>query len=148
MLIPVSKQNISSEKLFDIISEMQNKFEIPVYNSESGYSLRGIDLGSNNFRINKPVKVALLIGEGVNSYEAGEVWHLLDTRIGLPLTKLKLNQFSGTSLDKYTTVRGNLLYLSTNHNLEWSKISLRHIVNMLTACSMTLLHGVFRIFIT
>ena len=112
VLIPVSKQNISSEKLFDIISEMQNKFEIPVYNSESGYSLRGIDLGSNNFRINKPVKVALLIGEGVNSYEAGEVWHLLDTRIGLPLTKLKLNQFSGTSLDKYTT----LIMVSGSYN--------------------------------
>ena len=83
---------------------MQNKFEVPVYNSESGYSLKGIDLGSNNFRINKPVKVALLIGDGVNSYEAGEVWHLLDTRIGMPLTKLRLNQFSNTSLEKYTTL--------------------------------------------
>ena len=112
VLIPVSKQNISSEKLFDIIIEMQNKFEIPVYNSESGYSLKGIDLGSNNFRINKPVKVALLIGEGVNSYEAGEVWHLLDTRIGLPLTKLKLSQFSGISLKKYTT----LIMVSGSYN--------------------------------
>ena len=112
VLIPVSKQNISSEKLFDIIIEMQNKFEIPVYNSESGYSVKGIDLGSNNFRINKPVKVALLIGEGVNSYEAGEVWHLLDTRIGLPLTKLKLSQFSGISLKKYTT----LIMVSGSYN--------------------------------
>ena len=112
VLIPVSKQNITSEKLFDIIIEMQNRFEIPVYNSESGYSLKGIDLGSNNFRINKPVKVALLIGEGVNSYEAGEVWHLLDTRIGLPLTKLKLSQFSGISLKKYTT----LIMVSGSYN--------------------------------
>ena len=112
VLIPVSKQNISSKKLFDIIIEMQNKFEIPIYNSESGYSLKGIDLGSNNFRINKPVKVALLIGEGVNSYEAGEVWHLLDTRIGLPLTKLKLSQFSGISLKKYTT----LIMVSGSYN--------------------------------
>ena len=112
VLIPVSKQNISSEKLFDIIIEMQNKFEIPVYNSESGYSVKGIDLGSNNFRINKPVRVALLIGEGVNSYEAGEVWHLLDTRIGLPLTKLKLSQFSGISLKKYTT----LIIVSGSYN--------------------------------
>ena len=104
LLIPVSKQNVTSDKLFDIINEMQNKFEVPVYNSESGYSLKGIDLGSNNFRINKPVKVALLIGDGVNSYEAGEVWHLLDTRIGMPLTKLRLNQFSNTSLEKYTTL--------------------------------------------
>ena len=112
VLIPVSKQNISSKKLFDIIIEMQNKFEIPVYNTESGYSVKGIDLGSNNFRINKPVKVALLIGEGVNSYEAGEVWHLLDTRIGLPLTKLKLSQFSGISLKKYTT----LIMVSGSYN--------------------------------
>ncbi len=112
VLIPVSKQNISSRKLFEIIIEMQNKFEVPVYNSESGYSLKGIDLGSNNFKINKPVKVALLIGEGVNSYEAGEVWHLLDTRIGLPLTKLKLSQFSGISLKKYTT----LIMVSGSYN--------------------------------
>ena len=66
--------------------------------------MKGIDLGSNNFRINKPVKVALLIGEGVNSYEAGEVWHLLDTRIGMPLTKIRLNQIPRISLDKYTTL--------------------------------------------
>ena len=104
VLIPVSKQKISAEKLFEIINEIQNKYEVPIYNSESGYSIKGIDLGSNNFRINKPVKVAILIGEGVNSYEAGEVWHLLDTRIGMPLTKIRLNQFPRISLDKYTTL--------------------------------------------
>ena len=104
VLIPVSKQNISSEKLFSIVKETQEKFDVPVYNSESGYSINGIDLGSNNFRVNKPVKVAMIIGEGVNSYEAGEVWHLLDTRIGMPLTKIKLDQFSKISLHKYTTL--------------------------------------------
>ena len=34
----------------------------------------------------------------------GEVWHLLDTRIGMPLTKIRLNQFPRISLDKYTTL--------------------------------------------
>ena len=117
ILIPVSKQTVSSEKLFDLVKTMQEKFDVPVYNSESGYSMKGIDLGSNNFRINKPVKVALLIGDGVNSYEAGEVWHLLDTRIGMPLTKIRLNQFSRTSLDKYTTlvmVSGSYSQLNKN----------------------------------
>ena len=112
VLIPVSKQKISSDKLFEIISEIQNKYEVPIYNSESGYSMKGIDLGSNNFRINNPVKVALLIGEGVNSYEAGEVWHLMDTRIGMPLTKIRLNQFPRTSIDKYTT----LIMVSGSYN--------------------------------
>jgi len=112
VLIPVSKQKISSEQLYNIINEIQNKYEVPIYNSESGYSMKGIDLGSNNFRINKPVKVALLIGEGVNSYEAGEVWHLLDTRVGMPLTKIRLNQFSIASIDKYTT----LIMVSGSYN--------------------------------
>ena len=61
-------------------------------------------MGSNYFKINKKVKVAMLIGDGVNSYEAGEVWHLLDTRVHIPLTKIRLNQFNRTSLDKYTTL--------------------------------------------
>ena len=104
VLIPVSKQKISSEKLFNIVENIQDEENVPMYSTETGYSKKGIDLGSNNFMINDPVKVALLIGEGINSYEAGEVWHLLDTRIGMPLTKIKLNQFSDMSIDKYTTI--------------------------------------------
>ncbi len=104
VMVPVSKQKVDSQKLFQIIQSTQEKFNIPVFSTETGYSSAGIDLGSNFFRINKKVKVAMLIGEGVSSYEAGEVWHLLDTRVNIPLTKIRLNQFNRTSLDKYTTL--------------------------------------------
>lgn len=104
VMIPVSKQKIDSEKLYEVVKSTQEKFNLPVFSTETGYSSAGIDLGSNYFRINKKVKVALLIGDGVSSYEAGEVWHLLDTRVHIPLTKIRLNQFNRTSLDKYTTL--------------------------------------------
>ena len=104
VMVPVSKQKIDSQKLFQIVQSTQEKFNIPVFSTETGYSSAGIDLGSNFFRINKKVKVAMLIGDGVSSYEAGEVWHLLDTRVHIPLTKIRLNQFNRTSLDKYTTL--------------------------------------------
>jgi len=104
ILIPVSKQKIESNKLYEIVKIMQEKFSVPVFHSDTGFSIKGIDLGSNNFRINKKVKVGLLIGDGVNSYEAGEVWHLLDTRVEMPLTKIRLNQFNRISLKKYTTL--------------------------------------------
>ena len=122
ILIPVSKQKISSDKLYEIIKTAQEKFNVPIYNSKSGFSIKGIDLGSNNFRINKPVKVALLIGEGVNSYEAGEVWHLMDTRVGMPLSKIRLSQFSRVSLDKYTT----LIMVSGSYN-QLTKIDIEKI---------------------
>ena len=112
ILIPVSKQKMSSEKLYKIIKTAQEKFNVPIFNSKSGFSIKGIDLGSNNFRINKPVKVGLLVGEGVNSYEAGEVWHLMDTRIHMPLSKIRLSQFSRVPLDKYTT----LIIVSGSYN--------------------------------
>ena len=104
VMVPVSKQKVDSEKLFEIVKSTQEKFNIPVFSTETGYSSSGIDLGSNFFRINKKVKVAMLIGDGVSSYEAGEVWHLLDTRVHIPLTKIRLNQFNRISLDKYTTL--------------------------------------------
>ena len=104
VMVPVSKQKVDSQKLFQIVQSAQEKFNLPVFSTETGYSSAGIDLGSNFFRINKKVKVAMLIGDGVSSYEAGEVWHLLDTRVHIPLTKIRLNQFNRTSLDKYTTL--------------------------------------------
>ena len=104
VMVPVSKQKVDSEKLFEIVKSTQDKFNVPVFGTETGYSSAGIDLGSNYFRINKKVNVAMLIGDGVSSYEAGEVWHLLDTRVHIPLTKIRLNQFNRTSLDKYTTI--------------------------------------------
>ncbi len=104
VMVPVSKQKVDSEKLFEVVKSTQEKFNLPVFSTETGYSSSGIDLGSNFFRINKKVKVAMLIGDGVSSYEAGEVWHLLDTRVHIPLTKIRLNQFNRVSLDKYTTL--------------------------------------------
>jgi hypothetical protein len=104
LLIPVSKQDKTSAEVYQIVLEAQEKFEVPVFGTNSGYSIKGIDLGSNNFRVLKKPKVAMLIGEGVNSYEAGEVWHLLDTRIHLPITKIRMNNYSSANLDKYNTL--------------------------------------------
>ena len=64
----------------------------------------GIDLGSNDFKnINVP-KIGLIVGNGINSYDAGEIWHLLDTRYNIPITKLDYNVLSKIDLNKYNTL--------------------------------------------
>jgi len=113
VLIPVSKQEINSEELFKIITNAQTKFQVPVYNTSTGFSVKGIDLGSNNFKVLEPVKAAILIGDGINSYEAGEVWHLLDTRLDMKLVKIRINQFSRVNLNKYNS----LTLVSGSYNL-------------------------------
>ena len=104
LLVPISKQQKSAEEVYQIVSEAQAKFNVPVFGTDSGYSIKGIDLGSNNFRALKKPKVAMLIGEGVSSYEAGEVWHLLDTRVHMPVSKLRMAGFNRVNLDKYNTL--------------------------------------------
>ena len=104
IMVPVSKQSLSSSEVFTIVRDAQEKFNVPIYSTSTGFSTKGIDLGSNNFRKIQQPKVAMLIGDGVSSYEAGEVWHLLDTRIHMPITKLQVNRFNRYSLDKYNTL--------------------------------------------
>ena len=104
LLIPVSKQEKTSAAVYQIVLEAQEKFKVPVFGTNSGYSLKGIDLGSNNFRVLKKPKVAMIIGEGVSSYEAGEVWHLLDTRIHMPITKIRISNYNRANLDIYNTI--------------------------------------------
>ena len=66
----------------------------------------------------------MLIGNGVRSYEAGEVWHLLDTRVGMPITKVRQDYFSRVSLEDYNTmilVSGNYKWdeKTTERIKEW-----------------------------
>lgn len=104
LLIPVSKQKLSSQTVYKIVSDAQTKYNVPMYTTNSGYSIKGIDLGSNNFRSLKKPKAAMLIGDGVSSTEAGEVWHLLDTRVHMPITKIQMRSFGRANLDKYNTL--------------------------------------------
>lgn len=127
ILIPVSKQKLNQENVYEIMKTIQDKFGVPIYAVDSGYSMEGIDLGSNNFKVLEKPKAALLIGEGTSSYEAGEVWHLLDNRVKMPLTKIRMTNFRRANLDHYNTlimVSGNYRQLDSVQQLklkDWTK---------------------------
>ncbi|MDY8135161.1 M14 family zinc carboxypeptidase [Aquimarina sp. 2201CG5-10] len=104
IMVPVSKQKKTSDEVYAIVKEAQDAFNVPIYATNTGFSTSGIDLGSGNFEKLDTPKALLLIGDGVNSYEAGEVWHLLDTRVHMPITKLKVSNFNRVPLEKYNTL--------------------------------------------
>ncbi len=104
LIIPVSLQKKNKDEVYKIVNSVQQKFAVPVYSVRSGYHSKGIDLGSRHIRPITAPKAAMLIGHGVRSYEAGEVWHLLDTRVGMPITKIPIRNFGKVSLDKYNTL--------------------------------------------
>ncbi|MEN8248595.1 MAG: M14 family zinc carboxypeptidase [Bacteroidota bacterium] len=104
LFIHAVQQKISADSLYQLLSKGSKKYGVEVYSVKSGMSTTGIDLGSNNIRPTEIPKALMFIGDGVSSYEAGEVWHLLDTRVGMPITKLNLNMFSRINLDNYNVL--------------------------------------------
>ena len=104
LVLPVALQKKSAREVHELLKEASADLQVPAYAVETGYHLKGVDLGSRYMRpLSKP-GAAMLIGEGVRSYEAGEVWHLLDTRVKMPITKIPMRDFDGADLDSYNTL--------------------------------------------
>ena len=104
LILPVTMQKKSADEVHKILIGVQEKYAVPVYSVSSGYHSKGIDLGSRFIKpVTKP-KAAMLIGQGIRAYEAGEVWHLLDTRVNMPITKIPMRNFNKVSMDKYNTL--------------------------------------------
>jgi Zinc carboxypeptidase len=70
----------------------------------NGLTDEGPDLGSSSFAVCRLPKVLLVTGDGVNPLDAGEIWHYLDTRMGLPPTLMETHRLSSDRLAKYQVV--------------------------------------------
>ena len=68
ILIPVQNQNISSNSLFEMLTSLAIKNNLIIDGVDTGLA-DGIDLGSSEFKTINKQKVAVIVGEGVNSYD-------------------------------------------------------------------------------
>ena len=77
---------------------------VGVYSVESSTTPVGIDMGSRYFKVISKPKVLLVSGAGTNAYRTGEIWHLLDTRVQMPVTRVGLDRLRNIDLSNYTHV--------------------------------------------
>jgi hypothetical protein len=103
IMIPLQNQGLNNEEIREMLAEMQIANEIKFDAVQTGQTL-GIDLGSNQFRALNAPKIGLIVGEGIDYADAGEIWHLLDQRMDIQVTKLDLNGLGRKDISKYTTL--------------------------------------------
>ena len=101
ILIPVL--NNDPDKLYAIVKEISKESMVKIQSVKTGYA-EGPDLGSSYFKRLRKKNIGLLVGDGVTSYDAGEIWHLLDTRYDVKVNKLDLRNIERIDLSKYTTI--------------------------------------------
>jgi len=103
ILIPVKNQKMSASEVATAIKEISAKTNVTIHAASTGLT-EGIDLGSNQFRALEMQKVAMVIGDGINPYDAGEIWHLFDTRFDMLLTKIDSRDFGSADISMYTDI--------------------------------------------
>lgn len=104
IVLPVNLQRISPDSLFGLVKEVNNMAGLQIYPVATGYNEEGIDMGSPYVRTIAQPKIALIVGTGVSAPEAGEIWHLLDQRLHMPITKLDILNIGRADLNRYNTI--------------------------------------------
>ena len=120
ILIPLKNQNKSIEEINKILEKITNLSGINFFGVNTSKT-KGIDLGSNSFKNITIPKIGLVGGNGISSYDAGEIWHLLDTKYKIPVTKIKSNTLTRIDLEKYSTI----IFVNGSHN--YSKKTLENL---------------------
>ena len=101
--IPVQNQKLDSQELYDFLKTVANESHLEINGVSTGLN-EGIDLGSNNFKNISLPKVAMLVGNGVNVSDPGEIWHLFDQRYDMHVTKLDMIYFNRIDISKYSVI--------------------------------------------
>lgn len=90
--------------LADRVRAVAAEDAVDVYAVAGGLTAEGIDLGSPKVVPLVTPKPLLVVGGEVSAGEAGEVWHLLDQRVGMPLPLVEIDRLAKVDLTPYTHV--------------------------------------------
>jgi hypothetical protein len=97
-------KNTNQDQLFSTLSTITDAFQVQWHPLTTALADEGIDLGSNALQTIKKPKVMMLVGSGTDPYQAGSLWHLFDTQIFMPITKVDLVYFHRVNLHEYTHI--------------------------------------------
>ena len=104
IMIPASGQILKDDELAELMASTARDCGIIIYGIRTGLTAEGPDLGSNEFAVLEKPSVMMFTGDGVSGSDAGEIWHMMDTRFNMPVTMVKASRFSGIDLSRYNVL--------------------------------------------
>lgn len=121
IMIPVQNQSKNSDEIFQLLNKAAQESQVQIDAVSTGLT-EGVNLGSDHFRPLTLPKIAVLVGNGINSSDAGEIWHLLDQRYDMVMTKLDTDNLGRADLSRYNTIivpNGSLNKNDTEKLMTW-----------------------------
>ncbi len=107
ILVPFDRQRMAPGKIHAIMRTIAAEDGIFVHAVASGASAdgtAGVDMGGPSFRPLVEPRALLIVGRDIDLYGAGEIWHLLDFRMHIPLTIRHRDRLGNFDWKPYTHV--------------------------------------------
>ncbi len=102
-ILPITEQS-NEDELFSTLSTITDVFAVQWYPLNTSLADKGVDLGSPKVQKLETPKVMMMVGMGVDAYQAGSLWHLFDTQVYMPITKVRLSHINQVDLHDYTHI--------------------------------------------
>ena len=129
IVIPVVQRDadatITAAELHRLMEKLVSEDHVQIYATNSSSTPSGPDLGGAFQGVLKKPHVALLSGAGTSAYGSGEIWHLIDNRMNIPVSRLNAENLNQNKLSKYNTIifpdgyYSKLDSTDVNHLKEW-----------------------------
>jgi hypothetical protein len=103
LLIDKGESGLDNAAFFSKLQEIAASANVDIHAITTGYT-GGANMGSTFMVPLKVPQIALLVDGGVDSAEAGEIWHLLDQRMKMPVTLLPVSSVTMANLDRYNVI--------------------------------------------
>ncbi len=104
ILVPVQMQDADPARVFELMQQATKLAGIKAFAIETSLSSQGTNLGSSALMTLRKPEILMLVGQGTNSREAGEIWHLLDQRFDMPVSMVEVGRFNNLDLSRYNTI--------------------------------------------
>ncbi len=93
----------NEDKLAEAL-KLAAQFKAHIATLSSGFMQNGVDFGSDKIHFMRKPNVALLTGDGASANAAGEVWHLFEQQLNMPITLLNNESIGDISLKNYNVI--------------------------------------------
>lgn len=103
ILVDAGESGLNPDELHRKLQEIAMNSNLEIHALSSGYT-KGANLGSPGIIPLELPEIALLVDGGVDSYEAGEIWHLMDQRYDIPVTLLPVDRLSSSVISRYNVI--------------------------------------------
>lgn len=104
IIVPLQNQDLAATEIQNLLNTLAEENDLHIFALSTGMTKSYMTLGNPDVASLERPNVMVIVGDGTSSYDAGEIWHTMDQRLGYPLTKMETGDISSSSLRRYNTI--------------------------------------------